>query len=111
MSDHSKSRASSHAPARVPVDGIYMRWYAVVARIARCHCKVRRNLQSPAKSIAAAICYDPSLSDRGRVRRLSLTLRLLHSLPPEAAHRVTIAALRLGLAGAVSDPPDSILRS
>jgi len=42
---------------------------------------------------------------------LSLTLRLLHGLPPEAAHRVTIAALRLGLAGAASDPPDPILQS
>jgi len=42
---------------------------------------------------------------------LSLTLRLLHGLPPEAAHRLTIAALRLGLAGAASDPPDPILQS
>jgi len=42
---------------------------------------------------------------------LSLTLRLLHGLPPEAAHRLTIAALRLGLADAASDPPDPILQS
>src|SRR4029077_2371660 len=49
--------------------------------------------------------------DRGRARRLSLTLRLLHGLPPEAAHRVTIAALRLGLAGAARAPPPPILQS
>jgi dihydroorotate dehydrogenase len=41
---------------------------------------------------------------------LSLTLRLLHGLPPEAAHRITIAALRLGLAGAARDPSDPILQ-
>jgi len=62
MRDHSKSRASGHAPAAVSVDGIHMRWYAAMTRIACRDCKVRRNLQSTAESIAPAICYDPSLS-------------------------------------------------
>src|SRR5258706_1937629 len=47
---------------QVPVDAIRMRWYAVMTRIEYRHRKVRRNLQSPANSIAPAICYDPSLS-------------------------------------------------
>ena len=42
---------------------------------------------------------------------VSLRLRLLHALPPEAAHRAAIAALRLGAVMADREPPDPILRS
>jgi len=42
---------------------------------------------------------------------VSLVLRLLHALPPEAAHRTTIAALRLGVVVGDRDPPDPVLES
>jgi len=38
-------------------------------------------------------------------------MRLLHALPPEAAHRTTIAALRLGVVAGDRDPPDPVLAS